>query len=135
MGTYLGEAFRLEIGVETGVFRAVCFLLGLGLAGGTRVEPYSVGRSPASLTGELSVEEPVSSINISSYSEGLADAGNFEVLLEASRKDFLEGLAMDFGIENFGCEGEVDDLACLANKLRTSGRSIRLVGVLKRLFQ
>jgi len=69
----------------------VCFLSGLGLARGTRVEPCSAGASPASLIGELSAEEPVSSIKIGSYSDGLAELDNFEVLLEASRKDFLEG--------------------------------------------
>ena len=108
--------------------------MGLGLVGGTRVEPYSAGASPVSLTGEFSAEEPVSSINIGSCSESLANLGNFEVLLEASRKDFLEGLAVDFGVEDFGCEGEVDDFACMAKDLRTSGRSIHPVGVLKHLF-
>ena len=95
VGTYLVEAFRLGIGMETVVFHAVCFPLGLGLAGGTRVEPCSAGASPASLTRELSVEEPVSSIKIGSCSEGVADLGNFEVLLEACRKNFLKGLAVD----------------------------------------
>ena len=84
MGTYLGDAFRLETGIETVVFWAVCFLLGLGLAGGIRVEPYSVGASPVSLTGEFSAEELVSSIKIGSYLEGLTDLGNCEVLLEVS---------------------------------------------------
>ena len=97
LGTCLGDVFRLGTGVETGVFWAVCFFLGLGLAGETRVEPCSAGASPVSLTGEFSAKEPVSSINIGSCSEGLADLGNFEVLLEASRKDFLEGLAADVG--------------------------------------
>ena len=127
------EAFRLGTGMEAVVFWAACFLLGLGLAGGTRVEPCLAGASPSSLIGELSAEEPVSSIRIGSYLEGLADLGNFEVLLEASRKDFLEGLAVDFGEEDFGCEGEVDDFACMPNKLRTSGRFVRPAGVLKHL--
>ena len=62
VGTCLVEAFRFGTGGEVVVFRAMCFFLGLGLAGGTRVEPYSAGASPGSLIGELSVEEPVSSI-------------------------------------------------------------------------
>ena len=99
----------------------------------TRVEPCSVGASLVSLTGEFSMEEPVSSINIGSCSEGLADLGNFDVLLEASRKDFLEGLAVDFGVKDFGCEGEVESFACFANKLQTSGRYVRSAGVLKLL--
>ena len=105
VGTYLGDAFRLETGIETVVFWAVCFLLGLGLVGGIRVEPCSVRASPASLTGELSVEKPVSSIKIGSCSEGVAGLDNFEVLLEASRKDFLEGLAVDFREGDLSCEG------------------------------
>ena len=60
VGTCLGEAFRLGTGIKTGVFWAVCFFLGLGLAGETRVEPCSAGASPVSLTGELSAEKPVS---------------------------------------------------------------------------
>ena len=36
---YLEEAFHLGTCVETGVFRAVCFFLGLGLAGGTKLSP------------------------------------------------------------------------------------------------
>jgi len=119
--------------MEAVVFWAACFLLGLGLAGGTRVEPCSVGASPASLTRELSMEEPISLIKIGSCSEGVIDLYNFGVLLEASRKDFLKSLATDFGVEDFGCEGEVDDFACMPNKLRTSGRSVRPAGVLKHL--
>jgi len=113
--------------------RLYVFFLGLGLAGGTKVDSCSAGASPASLTGELSAEEVVSSIKIGSCSKGLADSGNFEVFLEASRKDILEGLAVDFGVEDFDCEGEVDDFACMPNKLRTSGRFVRPAGVLKHL--
>jgi len=36
-----------------------------------------------------------------------------------------------FGVEDFGCKGEVDGFACMPNKLRTSGRSVRPAGVLK----
>jgi len=57
--------------METVVFHAVCFPLGLGLAGGTRVEPCSAGASLASLTGEVLAEEPVSAIKIGSCSEGV----------------------------------------------------------------
>jgi len=109
--------------------------LGLGLAGGTTVEPCSAGASPTSLTGELSVEEPVSSIKIGSCSEGVAGLGNFEMFLEASRKDLLESFAADFREEDFGCEGEVVDFACTPNKFRTGGRSVHPAGVLKRLIR
>ena len=43
------------------------------------------------------------------------------MLLEASRKDFLEGLAVIFGEEDFSSEGEVNDFACMPDNLRTSG--------------
>jgi len=105
------------------------------LVGGIRVEPCSVGASPASLIKELSVEKPVSSIRIGFCSDGLADLDNFEVLLEACRKDSLEGLAVDFWEENFGCEGEVVDFACMPNKFQTSGRSVLPASVLKLLVR
>ena len=56
------------------------------------------------------------------------------MLLEASRKDFLEGLAVDFGEEDFDCEGKVDDFACMPNNLRTSGTSALPAGVLTRFI-
>ena len=100
------------------------FLFGARFGRRDQVEPCSVGASLVSLIGEFSAKEPVSSIKIGSCSEDLADLGNFEVLLEAIRKDFLEDLAVDFGVEDFGCQGEVDNFACMVKRLRTSRRSV-----------
>jgi len=37
-----------------------------------------------------------------------------EKLCEANQKDFLNGLGMDLGLADLGCEGEEEALACMA---------------------
>ena len=96
------EAGLLETGVWRAVFWAVMFLLRLGWAGGIKEDPCSVEAVPDSLTGELSVEEPISSIRIGSWSEGFTGLGALEVLCEAMRKDFLVGLTEGFVVEDLG---------------------------------
>ena len=53
----------------------------------------------ASLSGELSAEEPISSIRMGSCSEGFT---GLEVLCEAIRKDFIVGFAVGFVVEDLG---------------------------------
>jgi len=102
-GPYLGaclvEAGLLETGAGRVVFWAVDFLFRLGWAGEIKGDPCSVEADSASLTGELSAEELVSSIRIGSYSEGFT---GLEVLREAIRKDFLVGFAVGFVVEDLG---------------------------------
>jgi len=106
----LGYAILLETGVWRVVFRAAVFLLRLGLARGIKGEPCSVEAVFDSLIGELSAEEPVSSIRIRSYFGGFIDLGALEVLCEAIRKDFLMG----FVVECLSCEGESEGFDCMA---------------------
>jgi len=102
LGAYLGEVILLETGVWRVVFRAVVFLLRLGWARGIKGDPYSVEVVSDSLTGELSLEEPVSSIRIGSCSECFTGLGALEVLCEAIRKDFLVRFAVGFVVEDLG---------------------------------
>ena len=60
----------METGVWRVVFWAVVFLLRLGLARGIKGDPCSVEAVSDSLIGELSTEEPISSIRIGSCFEG-----------------------------------------------------------------
>jgi len=83
------------------------------------------------LTSELSVEEPVSSIRMGSYSEGFI---GLEVLCEAIRKDFLVGFAVGFVVEDLGSEGESEGFDLMDKNLRTRGRSVRPTVVLILLF-
>ena len=102
LGLCLEEAILLETGVWKVVFRAVIFLLSLGWARGIKEQPCSIKAVYDSLAGELSAEEPVSSIIIGSCSEGFTGLGALEVLCEVIRKDFHMGFAVGFMIEDLG---------------------------------
>jgi len=125
---------------ETFLFLGVCLkrclagplpLSGAGVcAGETWGEPCSAGAFPSFWTGELSGEETISSISVGCYSKGPAGLEVRGVLWDASLKDFRDGLGVDLRVGDFGCEGEVKALDCIAIILQTSGRSVRPIGTL-----
>jgi len=115
-------------------FRAVVCLLRLGLAGGIKGDPCLVEAVSDSLIGELSAEEPVSSIRKGSCFEGFTDLGALEVLCEAIRKDFLVGFVVGFVVECLGYERESEGFDGMARNFRTRGRSVRPVVVLVLFF-
>ena len=76
----LGSSGSSSIGPCSGTYYGVAFLLvfledAFWVSGvsGTCWGPYSIGRFPISLAGELSGEETISSTCVSSCSEALAD--------------------------------------------------------------
>jgi len=126
LGTCFGETFLLddvllECVFEVGGVGLKCCSTGplplsvAGVcAGETWGEPCSAEAFPFSQTGELSSEETISSISVGCFSEGPTGLEVQGVLWEASLKDFRDGLGVNLGVGDFGCEGELEALDCRA---------------------
>ena len=83
--------------MESG-FSGCCFSFEARL-GRIKGDPCSVEAVSDSLIGELSAEEPISSIRIGSCFKSFTYLGALEVLCEAIRKDLLVGFAVGFVVK------------------------------------